>query len=87
MPQAGFKPPVHSDTSYEADALHSSHHGWFFRLEVDKFNLYKFAFLEVSVKNRFKTREYLQKITTILYNKIFSRIMMPFTGPMTLSKS
>ena len=27
-PQAGFDPPVHSDTSYEADALHPSHHGW-----------------------------------------------------------
>ena len=27
-PQAGFDPSVHSDTSYEADALHPSHHGW-----------------------------------------------------------
>ena len=28
MSQAGFEPLVHSDTSYEADALHPSHHGW-----------------------------------------------------------
>ena len=28
VPQAGFNPSVHSDTSYEADALHPSHHGW-----------------------------------------------------------
>ena len=27
-PQAGFDPPAQSDTSYEADALPPSHHGW-----------------------------------------------------------
>ena len=27
-PQAGFDPPEQSDTSYEADALPPSHHGW-----------------------------------------------------------
>ena len=28
MPQTGFGPPAQSDTSYEADALPPSHHGW-----------------------------------------------------------
>ena len=28
MPQAGFDTPAQSDTSYEADALPSSNHGW-----------------------------------------------------------
>ena len=28
MPQAGFDPRAQSDTSYEADALPPSHHGW-----------------------------------------------------------
>ena len=28
VPEAEFHPPVHSDTSYEADALHPSHQGW-----------------------------------------------------------
>ena len=28
MPQTGFDPPAQSDTSYEADALLQSHHGW-----------------------------------------------------------
>ena len=28
LPQAGFDPPAQSDTSYEADALPPSHHGW-----------------------------------------------------------
>ena len=28
MPQMGFDPPAQSDTSYEADALPPSHHGW-----------------------------------------------------------
>ena len=39
MPQAGFDPPAQSDTSYEADTLPPSHHGWIVTGVIWKDNL------------------------------------------------
>ena len=52
MPQAGFDPPSQSDTSYEADALPPSHHGWILTLFTRDQNHDYQKNLEVTDHNR-----------------------------------
>ena len=54
LSQAGFDPPWQSETSYEADALPPSHHGWMKQLKYVKQIL---AFWRENQLNR----EFLQK--------------------------